>query len=240
MLKFLPLIFLVCLAAQANEHIWIEAESADSQKIQRNGWYDSTKREMLSGKAWLGHFGNSPGTANYSFEVPADGSYALWLRANPVGTKMKYRINGGTWLNVDFTQQLEVVNVASDGKPDLRFVTWVPGGLHKLSAGDHRFEVEFHSDNHFHGALDCFCFTTDQEFKPYRFDKPGEQVAWTVPEITDENLGEWMLFTEPTNDELSWENIRWHSVLSEAAEEARELNRPILLWTMNGHPCGET
>ena len=39
---------------------------------------------------------------------------------------------------------------------------------------------------------------------------------------------------------LAWRGVRWHRHLDEAADEARHLGRPILLWAMNGHPCGET
>ncbi len=41
-------------------------------------------------------------------------------------------------------------------------------------------------------------------------------------------------------EDLAWRGVRWHRHLDEAAEEARQLGRPILLWAMNGHPCGET
>jgi len=47
-------------------------------------------------------------------------------------------------------------------------------------------------------------------------------------------------FIRPSGTELGWRAVRWHRSLSEAAEEARKLKRPSLLWVMNGHPCGET
>jgi hypothetical protein len=63
---------------------------------------------------------------------------------------------------------------------------------------------------------------------------------WPAPELTDANYAEWLKFVRPTARELAWREVRWHKALSEAAAEARQLERPILLWTMNGHPCGET
>ena len=63
---------------------------------------------------------------------------------------------------------------------------------------------------------------------------------WPAPNLTDANYSEWLAFIRPTADELKWRKVRWHKSLSEAAAEARQLQRPILLWTMNGHPCGET
>ena len=63
---------------------------------------------------------------------------------------------------------------------------------------------------------------------------------WPAPELTDDNYRQWLEFIRPTEEELKWRQVRWHKSLSEAAAEARQLERPILLWTMNGHPCGET
>ncbi|MEM7015032.1 MAG: hypothetical protein AAF585_26535 [Verrucomicrobiota bacterium] len=131
--------------------------------------------------------------------------------------------------------------MATDGKPDLRFVAWVRAGVKKLSAGKHKMEIRFNSGNNNHGALDCFCFTTDDDWKPTKTLKPGEDAPhWPVPELTQENLDEWLDFLRPSDSELGWRKVRWHHSLSEAAEEARQLQRPILLWAMNGHPCGET
>ncbi|MGJ8725811.1 MAG: hypothetical protein ACSHYB_14725 [Roseibacillus sp.] len=63
---------------------------------------------------------------------------------------------------------------------------------------------------------------------------------WEVPEVDAENLSKWQEFIFPKGDELAWRQIRWHRELEFAAEEARELGRPVLLWAMNGHPAGET
>lgn len=63
---------------------------------------------------------------------------------------------------------------------------------------------------------------------------------WEAPDINEKNLNEWLQFIRPSGEELSWQKIRWHGELEDAAAEARKLQRPILLWTMNGHPCGET
>ena len=52
--------------------------------------------------------------------------------------------------------------------------------------------------------------------------------------------GDWLGFIRPSEEELKWRKVRWHKSLSEAAAKAGKLQRPILLWTMNGHPCGET
>ena len=37
-----------------------------------------------------------------------------------------------------------------------------------------------------------------------------------------------------------WEEVPWRPNLAVAIEEARKTDQPILLWMMNGHPCGMT
>lgn len=54
------------------------------------------------------------------------------------------------------------------------------------------------------------------------------------------NLDDWADFIRPSDDELKYEAIGWRNQFWPAVEEARELGRPILLWTMNGHPLGCT
>jgi hypothetical protein len=70
----------------------------------------------------------------------------------------------------------------------------------------------------------------------------GQQPSarWPAPALDDQNYREWLAFIRPRESELRWRKVRWHTTLSGAATEARQLQRPILLWTMNGHPCGET
>ncbi len=37
-----------------------------------------------------------------------------------------------------------------------------------------------------------------------------------------------------------WKTIPWHPSFGEAIKVARKEDKPILLWSMNGHPCGMT
>ena len=40
--------------------------------------------------------------------------------------------------------------------------------------------------------------------------------------------------------EEQWEAVPWRASLAAAITEASEKDKPILLWMMNGHPCGMT
>lgn len=55
-----------------------------------------------------------------------------------------------------------------------------------------------------------------------------------------ENHADWVEFIHPSEDELAYEEIGWRTQFWPAVEEAKALGRPILLWTMNGHPLGCT
>ncbi len=37
-----------------------------------------------------------------------------------------------------------------------------------------------------------------------------------------------------------WEKIPWRPNLAAAIAEGQDMDKPILLWMMNGHPCGMT
>lgn len=60
------------------------------------------------------------------------------------------------------------------------------------------------------------------------------------PVLDEKSLKSWIEFIRATPDELKWEKLGWRPELGAAAQEARTLQRPILLWAMNGHPCGLT
>lgn len=68
-------------------------------------------------------------------------------------------------------------------------------------------------------------------------------LALAAPQEAPEQLT-WERFEEvrahvlPSSEEERWLAIPWRSRLWDAVEEAREADKPILLWAMNGHPLG--
>ena len=50
----------------------------------------------------------------------------------------------------------------------------------------------------------------------------------------------WQTHILPKESELRWCAYAWRPSLWEAVVEAHEKDRPILLWSMHGHPMGET
>ena len=44
----------------------------------------------------------------------------------------------------------------------------------------------------------------------------------------------------PSADELGWQAVPWQTELRGALAVANRERKPVLLWAMNGHPCGQT
>ena len=59
-------------------------------------------------------------------------------------------------------------------------------------------------------------------------------------ELKQETFDTWYSHILPKPSELTWRTIGWRGTLGEAWLEAQEKDMPILLWAMNGHPCGCT
>lgn len=224
------------------DSVWVEGESASFKRVTPNPWYsDAVRKEQLSGGAWLTHFSaTSDGEARYDVPIPKDGDYILWVRANPVASALAVQVNDGPWSEIDTAKASDIVNLAQDDKPDLRFLGWMRGDKLPLKKGPATVTFKMHSGANHHGAIDCFVLTT-RPFEPRGVLKPGEvQPPPAVPVLTDANLHEWSTFIRPTADDNRWERLEWRTELGAAAQEARELQRPILLWAMNGHPLGCT
>ena len=60
------------------------------------------------------------------------------------------------------------------------------------------------------------------------------------PEPSKENFRQWVEYIRPAENESTWREIPWRNGFINTVEEAKRLQRPILLWAMNGNPCGET
>ena len=183
-----------------------------------------------------------PATATFPVKIAAEGTYTLWVRANPIQATLHVAVgNSDRWIEVPISSSRhDVINIASDGKPDMRYLAWSKVGPLDFNKGDAQIRFRMSSKNGNHGALDCFCLTTDTEWKPSGTLQPDESANWPAPTLTDENLDQWSDFIRPSAKDLAWQGVRWHRHLDEAAAEAHQLGRPVLLWAMNGHPCGET
>lgn len=185
--------------ALPGESLWVEGESPQSQTMNRHPWwYDQVNKEHLSGGDWISNFSEQKeGTASYRVHVREGGDYTLWLRANPVKSRLAFRVDGGDWREVAFDAAVEVTNIAADGKPDLRFIGWVLAGRLSLNPGEHQIDFRMYGDQQNHGGLDAFVLT-NEVFVPRGLSRPGDPA--TQAERVDE--GETWAF-QPAPDPFS-------------------------------------
>lgn len=57
---------------------------------------------------------------------------------------------------------------------------------------------------------------------------------------TAQNFRDYLAFIQPDASEQRYKEIPWRNQFWPAVQEAKRLGRPILFWTMNGHPLGCT
>ena len=200
---------------QAGDYVWIEGEDSADHTMRRHNWYDSVTKESLSGGEWLSHFfAGDPPEAEFHFDVPGSGEHFFWIRANPsAGPRLSYKLDGGPWTEVDLSGAVEKLNIAADGKPDMRFISWIDAGQVALDEGAHAIRFRFHSENHNHGGLDCFVFSR-RPFMPRGALKPGVRTgradpgffAWE-PEV-DEFRDDALVDLRYLNEDVAGENGR--------------------------------
>ncbi len=58
--------------------------------------------------------------------------------------------------------------------------------------------------------------------------------------INGHSPDEWRKHIQPSAEELAWMKINWLPDLRSGIEAGGKAGKPILLWTMNGHPFGCT
>ena len=174
--------------------IWIEGETPVKASVKRHPWwYDKVKKDELSGGDFISNWGDKPGEIEYSVTAPQAGSYEFWVHANPVGAKLSYQINGGPATEIDLNKgQRENVNIAADGKPDVRFIAWEHVGKVTLKQGANTVAFQMHSDNNNHGMLDCFVLA-NEPFEPHGVLKPGATAA------PAQGADGWFPFDPPTD-----------------------------------------
>jgi len=180
------------------ETIWQEGENPASHKMNRHPWwYDQVKKEHLSGGDWISNFSEEKeGTVEYSVSLKDGGDYVLWLRINPVRSRVSLSVDGSPWRELDLSAATQVVNIAADNKIDLRFIGWVNAGRLTLSRGDHTLAFRFHSELQNHGGLDAFVLT-NEPFSPSGLARPG--TAETRADVVTE-IGTWPF--EPSVDPI--------------------------------------
>ncbi len=70
--------------------------------------------------------------------------------------------------------------------------------------------------------------------RPSGGDAPTRQV------LDDTTFEPWRDFLHPSDAELASDRIEWNATLWAGLTRAQEAMKPLMIWIMNGHPCGLT
>ncbi len=65
-------------------------------------------------------------------------------------------------------------------------------------------------------------------------------VAITAEEFSEKNYKQIRDSILPKDDEVEWRAIGWRTTLWDGVIDAQKEDKPVLLYTMNGHPFGCT
>lgn len=60
------------------------------------------------------------------------------------------------------------------------------------------------------------------------------------PDLTSDTLPHWRNHIVPAGEDLNWQKIPWLTTFADGIKAANDADKPLLLWTMNGHPLGCT
>ncbi len=227
------------------EVIWVEGETPIHASMHRHPWwYDKVQRNQLSGGDFISNWDpDHAGEATYRFTAATDGNYEFWVRANPVGTSLKYRLNGGDLTPIDTSKNVDSINIAEGNALDVRFIAWMDVGKVALKKGTNTIDFRMDSANNHHGYLDCFVLTTEP-FEPHGSTKPGEVVAASK---APEEPG-WFAF-DPGQDPFKTCAIDLRFMNERAAGDggfivARDgefvhsaSGKPLRFWAVNGPPA---
>jgi len=223
--------------------IWTEGEKPVKADVKRHPWwYDKVNKDQLSGGDFISNWSDKPGEIEYAVTAPAAGEYEFWVRANPVATKLAYQINGGPSTEIDLNkEQRDNVNIADDGKPDLRFLAWEHVGKVTLKQGGNSVAFRMHSDNNNHGMLDCFVLA-NEPFEPHGITKPGETAkvaesdkGWFAFDPKDDAFGATAGFDlRPLNEKEAGEEGFIH--IKDGQFVHSKTGKPVRFWAVNGPP----
>jgi len=207
-------------------------------------WYDQVKKDQLSGGDFISNFNKDKiGEAEYAVTAPLPGEYDFWVRANPVQAALSCRLNGGPWTPIDLDKNQQSVNIAADGKPDLRFIAWVRVGKVKLRKGANVVAFRMDSKNNNHGFLDCFVLA-NEPFEPKGALKPGE-IAVAAKRAAEENRG-WFAFAPKTETFAATSGFDLRGLNEKFAGEGgfiaakgsqfvhSKTGQPVRFWAVNG------
>ena len=75
---------------------------------------------------------------------------------------------------------------------------------------------------------------------PLAGQTPETSPAKAKVELNERNYADWRKHILPNTGELAWQQIPWATTFKDGIIAADAAGKPLLFWTMNGHPLGCT
>lgn len=69
---------------------------------------------------------------------------------------------------------------------------------------------------------------------------PDYKASPVEAELNEQNYRVWREHILPQQSELNWQKVPWLTTFKDGILAANAAQKPLLLWTMNGHPLGCT
>jgi hypothetical protein len=151
---------------------------------------------------------------------------------------LSYQIENAKPVEIDTSNALDVINIANDGKPDLRIIGWLNGGNIPLKTGKTSIKFTMHSGNNHHGGIDCFVLTKIP-FTPNGAMKPGQKLGtadagwWAFEPDADPFTSDALLDLRGWNEKIAGES----GFVKAVGDEFQLGNgQPVRFWAINtGH-----
>lgn len=86
------------------------------------------------------------------------------------------------------------------------------------------------NDNSRSNTINTLTCSAQSQLKPSPADPPLSEATFSY----------WKSFISPTKEELVWETLPWMTKLWEARAHAQKQGKPVMFWSMAGHPLGGT
>ena len=225
-------------AAAAAEKNWVWWEAEDTARTNfsppREHSFapeNADQAEKLSGGRWMGmsQARETSPFLEYSVDVPADGTYDLYVRKFWRHGPFRWRFDGGPWVRVGR-------DAALLDKVELRKhlgAYWVYAGEWNLTEGRHRLRLEMVPDGDTYvGCYDAFLLTS-QPFSPRGKRKPNESYppapkGWVNFAPGWDTFGEAELDLRFLNEEYAGEN-GWIQAREDQFVHA-DTGEPVRFW----------
>lgn len=81
---------------------------------------------------------------------------------------------------------------------------------------------------------------TQYRESPHAFGQEVVKQTHGAVELNKVNYMEWRDHIVPQEAELKWQQIPWLTTFKDGILAANKAEKPLLFWTMNGHPLGCT